>query len=56
MLWFGIIGLAGNAVGLLVLASGRDLTKVREHFDVSIEYSTFQIEPAAHRDQESIHH
>lgn len=29
---------------------------VAEHFDVSIEHSTFQIEPAAHRDQESIHH
>ncbi len=24
MLWFGIIGLAGNAVGLIVLASGRN--------------------------------
>ncbi|MCO4254505.1 cation diffusion facilitator family transporter [Pseudarthrobacter cellobiosi] len=29
---------------------------VAEHFDVSIEHSTFQIEPAAHRDQESMHH
>lgn len=29
---------------------------VAEHFDVSIEHSTFQIEPAAHRDQESIRH
>ncbi|MET1065351.1 MAG: cation diffusion facilitator family transporter [Arthrobacter sp.] len=29
---------------------------VAEHFDVSIEHSTFQIEPAAHRDQESIPH
>ncbi|MEV8132759.1 MULTISPECIES: cation diffusion facilitator family transporter [Pseudarthrobacter] len=29
---------------------------VAEHFDVSIEHSTFQIEPAAHRDQESLHH
>jgi cobalt-zinc-cadmium efflux system protein len=29
---------------------------VAEHFDVSVEHSTFQIEPAAHRDQESIHH
>ncbi|WP_395405959.1 cation diffusion facilitator family transporter (plasmid) [Arthrobacter sp. UC242_113] len=29
---------------------------VAEHFDVSIEHSTFQIEPAAHRDQESLPH
>jgi cobalt-zinc-cadmium efflux system protein len=29
---------------------------VAEDFDVSVEHSTFQIEPAAHRDQESIHH
>lgn len=29
---------------------------VAEHFDVSVEHSTFQIESAAHRDQESIHH
>jgi cobalt-zinc-cadmium efflux system protein len=29
---------------------------VARHFDVSVEHSTFQIEPAAHRDQESIHH
>ncbi|MFY9633446.1 MAG: cation diffusion facilitator family transporter [Cellulosimicrobium cellulans] len=29
---------------------------VAEDFDVSIEHSTFQIEPAAHRDQESMHH
>lgn len=29
---------------------------VAKHFDVSIEHSTFQIEPAAHRDQESIPH
>ena len=29
---------------------------VAEHFDVSVEHSTFQIEPAAHRDQESMHH
>ncbi|ADX75173.1 cation diffusion facilitator family transporter (plasmid) [Pseudarthrobacter phenanthrenivorans Sphe3] len=29
---------------------------VAEHFDVSVEHSTFQIEPASHRDQESIHH
>jgi cobalt-zinc-cadmium efflux system protein len=29
---------------------------VAEHFDLSVEHSTFQIEPAAHRDQESIHH
>lgn len=29
---------------------------VAEHFDVAIEHSTFQIEPSAHRDQESIHH
>ncbi|MDP9988744.1 cobalt-zinc-cadmium efflux system protein [Arthrobacter oryzae] len=29
---------------------------VAEHFDVSVEHSTFQIEAAAHRDQESIHH
>ncbi|MBT2511994.1 cation diffusion facilitator family transporter [Arthrobacter sp. ISL-30] len=28
---------------------------VAEHFDVSVEHSTFQIEPAAHRDQESMH-
>ncbi|MDQ0823281.1 cobalt-zinc-cadmium efflux system protein [Arthrobacter sp. V4I6] len=28
---------------------------VAEDFDVSVEHSTFQIEPAAHRDQESIH-
>ncbi|GAA4659710.1 cation diffusion facilitator family transporter [Arthrobacter cryoconiti] len=34
-----------------------DLQKcVAEHFDISIEHSTFQIESAAHRDQESIHH
>lgn len=24
MLWFGIIGLAGNAIGLIILASGRN--------------------------------
>ncbi|MDQ0866555.1 cation diffusion facilitator family transporter [Arthrobacter globiformis] len=29
---------------------------VAEHFEVSIEHSTFQIEPAAHRDQETMHH
>jgi len=29
---------------------------VAKDFDVSIEHSTFQIEPAAHRDQESIPH
>ncbi|WP_028272469.1 cation diffusion facilitator family transporter [Arthrobacter sp. UNC362MFTsu5.1] len=29
---------------------------VAEHFEVSVEHSTFQIEPAAHRDQESIPH
>lgn len=29
---------------------------VAEDFDVSVEHSTFQIEPAAHRDQESMHH
>ncbi|WP_104173261.1 cation diffusion facilitator family transporter [Arthrobacter sp. Y81] len=29
---------------------------VAEHFDVSVEHSTFQIEPAAHRDQESMPH
>ena len=29
---------------------------VAEHFDISVEHSTFQIEPAAHRDQESIPH
>ncbi|MBT2566956.1 cation transporter [Arthrobacter sp. ISL-85] len=29
---------------------------VAEHFDVSVEHSTFQIEPAAHRDQESLPH
>ncbi|MDQ0848873.1 cation diffusion facilitator family transporter [Arthrobacter sp. B3I9] len=29
---------------------------VAEHFDVSFEHSTFQVEPAAHRDQESIPH
>ena len=27
-----------------------------QHFDISVEHSTFQIEPASHRDQESIHH
>lgn len=146
MLWFGIIGLAGNVIGLIVLASGRrhninmraaylevlndalgsvavivaaviiavtcrvqadavvslligaliiprtlkllsetlnvlmenapaglDLAEVQEHilaaqiladlqrcvaehFEVSVEHSTFQIEPAAHRVQESIPH
>ncbi|KIC69412.1 cation diffusion facilitator family transporter [Pseudarthrobacter phenanthrenivorans] len=29
---------------------------VAQDFDVSVEHSTFQIEPAAHRDQESIPH
>ncbi|MBT1003386.1 cation diffusion facilitator family transporter [Paenarthrobacter sp. DKR-5] len=29
---------------------------VAEHFDVSVEHSTFQLEPAAHRDQEHIPH
>ena len=29
---------------------------VAEHFDVSVEHSTFQIEQAAHRDQESLPH
>ena len=29
---------------------------VAEHFEVSVEHSTFQIEPVAHRDQESIPH
>jgi cobalt-zinc-cadmium efflux system protein len=29
---------------------------VAEHFEVSVEHSTFQIEPAAHRDQESTPH
>ncbi len=29
---------------------------VAQHFDISVEHSTFQIEPASHRDQESIHH
>lgn len=34
-----------------------DLQKcVAEHFDVSVEHSTFQLETAAHRDQENIHH
>ncbi|XTR52252.1 cation diffusion facilitator family transporter [Pseudarthrobacter sp. So.54] len=42
----------GHAAALLA-----DLQKcVAEHFDVSVEHSTFQLEPAAHRDQESIHH
>ncbi|MCP2049302.1 UNVERIFIED_ORG: cobalt-zinc-cadmium efflux system protein [Paenarthrobacter nicotinovorans] len=27
-----------------------------QHFDISVEHSTFQIEPASHRDQVSIHH
>jgi cobalt-zinc-cadmium efflux system protein len=30
--------------------------RVAQHFEVSVEHSTFQIEPAAHRDQESIQH
>jgi cobalt-zinc-cadmium efflux system protein len=29
---------------------------VAEHFDIAVEHSTFQLETAAHRDQESIHH
>jgi cobalt-zinc-cadmium efflux system protein len=29
---------------------------VAEHFDVSVEHSTFQLEPAAHRDQEHLPH
>ena len=29
---------------------------VADHFDVSVEHSTFRIEPAAHRDQESLPH
>jgi cobalt-zinc-cadmium efflux system protein len=29
---------------------------VAEHFAVSVEHSTFQLEPAAHRDQETIPH
>jgi cobalt-zinc-cadmium efflux system protein len=29
---------------------------VAERFEVSIEHSTFQVEPAAHRDQETMHH
>lgn len=42
----------GHAVKILA-----DLQKcVAEHFDVSVEHSTFQLEPAAHRDQEHIPH
>ncbi|MFE4834839.1 cation diffusion facilitator family transporter [Arthrobacter sp. NPDC056691] len=42
----------GHAAGILA-----DLQRcVAEHFDVSVEHSTFQIEPAAHRDQESLPH
>ncbi|PJI51952.1 cation transporter, partial [Methylobacterium radiotolerans] len=40
-----------------------DATRVRiiqecvaEHFDVPVEHSTFQLENAAHRDQEHLHH
>ncbi|HKU31252.1 cation diffusion facilitator family transporter [Arthrobacter sp. NyZ413] len=34
-----------------------DLQKcVAEHFDVPVEHSTFQLETAAHRDQEHLHH
>jgi cobalt-zinc-cadmium efflux system protein len=29
---------------------------VAEHFDVPVEHSTFQLETAAHRDQEHLHH
>lgn len=29
---------------------------VADHFDVSIDHSTFQIEPAGHRERERIHH
>ncbi|WP_432395183.1 cation diffusion facilitator family transporter [Pseudarthrobacter sp. L19] len=29
---------------------------VAEHFDISVEHSTFQLEPAAHRDQEHLPH
>ncbi|MEA5456446.1 cation diffusion facilitator family transporter [Sinomonas sp. JGH33] len=29
---------------------------VAEHFDVPVEHSTFQLESAAHRDQEHLHH
>ena len=29
---------------------------VAEHFEISIEHSTFQIESSTHRDQENIHH
>jgi cobalt-zinc-cadmium efflux system protein len=29
---------------------------VAEHFDVAVEHSTFQIEPAAYRDQETLQH
>lgn len=31
-------------------------TCVAQHFDISIEHSTFQIEPARHREREHIHH
>ncbi|MEO5321128.1 cation diffusion facilitator family transporter [Arthrobacter sp. CC3] len=42
----------GHAAAILA-----DLQRcVAEHFDVSVEHSTFQIEPAAHRDQESMPH
>lgn len=42
----------GHAAAMLV-----DLqTCVREHFDVSIEHSTFQIEPASHPSLEHVHH
>jgi cobalt-zinc-cadmium efflux system protein len=42
----------GHAAAILA-----DLQRcVAEHFDVSVEHSTFQLEPAAHRDRESIHH
>ncbi|MGH7753627.1 MAG: cation diffusion facilitator family transporter, partial [Gemmatimonadales bacterium] len=42
----------GHAASILA-----DLQRcVAEDFDISVEHSTFQIEPAAHRDQESIHH
>lgn len=40
--------------------SARMLSELQEcvatHFDIAVEHSTFQIEPAAHRDQEQVRH
>jgi cobalt-zinc-cadmium efflux system protein len=42
----------GHAAGILAQLQAC----LAQDFDISVEHSTFQIEPASHRDQESIHH